>query len=82
MGERRKAKIRECILAWKEKPSRLKSAFGETKQIGAWAKDPRCIVSLDTLKSRVSMFGWPLEKAITSVEHNGHKWEEGTGEIP
>jgi hypothetical protein len=75
MGERRKAKIRECIAAWQEKPSRLQTAFGETKPIGEWARDSRCVVRLGTLKSRTSEFGWPLEKALTVAEHGGQRHE-------
>jgi len=73
MGARRRLKIRECIDAWKEKPSRLKIAFGKAKPIGQWAKDPRCIVSLGTLKSRTSIYGWPIEKAMTQPIHQGRR---------
>lgn len=40
------------------------TAFGETKLLAEWLKDPRCVVSYTTLRGRVSR-GWPDEAAIT-----------------
>lgn len=43
--------------------SRWVSAFGETKLIADWARDPRCSVSPRRLYKRIDS-GWPIEKAI------------------
>ena len=43
------------------------SAFGETKTMREWSKDPRCQVKYDTLVDRVARAGWPPEKAIGST---------------
>jgi hypothetical protein len=40
-------------------------AFGETKTIADWTRDPRCVVSFQTLQRRVDR-GWGTEIAITS----------------
>jgi len=40
-------------------------AFGETKVLLHWAKDPRCIVSISTLRLRVVIEGEPMGQAMT-----------------
>lgn len=40
------------------------TAFGETKDINAWAHDPRCVVTPATVAARISR-GWSPEEAIT-----------------
>lgn len=45
---------------------RLVSAFGETKNISAWARDGRCAVSYKTLYTRLAHLGWLPELAITT----------------
>ncbi len=41
------------------------TAFGETKTLLAWSKDPRCTVSYPTIRKRV-LAGVPVELAITA----------------
>lgn len=41
------------------------TAFGETKPLGAWMEDARCVVAYPTLIARVKA-GWDHEKAISS----------------
>ncbi len=45
---------------------RMIEAFGETKTIRAWARDPRCAVSEDTLRRRVVDLAWPAQAALTT----------------
>jgi len=40
------------------------TAFGETKRIGGWLSDPRCVVTAGTLNVRLKA-GWPIERALT-----------------
>lgn len=40
------------------------TAFGETKTMAEWSRDPRAAVSADTLGARVKL-GWKAETAIT-----------------
>lgn len=42
------------------------SAFGEVKNIAAWMRDERCVVSRHTLKKRIEN-GWDAEAAITKA---------------
>jgi len=44
----------------------LRYAFGTKKTITDWSRDPRCIVRLGTLKSRVRN-GWSIEEAMTTT---------------
>lgn len=47
--------------------NRAFSAFGESKTIADWLRDPRCVVRLaTTLRNRIVEYGWPPEKAITT----------------
>lgn len=52
-----------------EKARGLIEAFGERKSLTAWADDPRCPVSRETLRTRLAM-GWPPERAITASKHD------------
>lgn len=48
-------------------------AFGETRTVTMWSRDPRCVVARDTLIKRLNI-GWPAEMAIThklSTKGNG-----------
>ena len=40
------------------------TAFGETKSLGNWVDDPRCIISYHTLYARVRK-GWNAESALS-----------------
>ena len=40
------------------------TAFGETKSLAAWVRDPRCVVAPATVSERLSR-GWSLEEALT-----------------
>lgn len=44
----------------------LVEAFGETKGVKAWARDPRCRVTFRTLSGRLNRSGWRAERAITT----------------
>jgi len=44
-------------------------AFGETKSVGDWARDPRCIVSEETLRNRLRK-GEPAARAMTEPLDN------------
>ncbi len=52
------------VRAVKVKEENLRTAFGETKSVRGWSKDPRCIVSYETLSERLSRLKWDIEKAI------------------
>ncbi|MBS1712776.1 MAG: hypothetical protein JST30_00415 [Armatimonadetes bacterium] len=41
------------------------TAFGETKNVAAWSRDPRCVTTVPVLYRRLGK-GWPLERALTS----------------
>lgn len=49
----------------------LLSCWNETKNMAAWARDPRCVVSYIALKQRIYA-GWPTEQALTLPSSNGH----------
>jgi hypothetical protein len=44
---------------------RLVEAHGEWKTLTAWARDPRCVVTLNTLRTRRAA-GWKLEDALST----------------
>lgn len=53
------------------------TAFGESKTLHEWSKDPRCVVDKNTLWYRKSK-GWDVEKAIiTSPAKNAGQLYEG-----
>jgi len=39
-------------------------AWGERKLLIEWSEDPRCMVSLGTLRNRITRYGWGAERAI------------------
>lgn len=46
------------------------TVFGETKSMAQWARDSRCVVGIDTLKSRISR-GMEHESAISTPSSRG-----------
>jgi hypothetical protein len=49
-------------------------AFGETKNIAEWSRDPRCVVPYQTLWNRLMRLYWPLETALTTpLKKTGRK---------
>ncbi len=50
-------------------------AWGETKTIAQWSKDPRCVVQYATLRHRLQKAFWPAEKAITTPPCSVIPWE-------
>lgn len=44
--------------------NRLVTIFGETKCIGEWADDPRCVVSYHTLHARIHVRQWNAQRAL------------------
>jgi len=44
---------------------KLLTAFGETKSVAAWSKDPRCNVSRSGLRRRLAE-GWSVEEALSA----------------
>lgn len=51
---------------------RVLTAFGETKCLREWSRDPRCSISDSALWDRV-VSGWPHESAITMPSQKGKK---------
>lgn len=47
----------------------LITAFGEAKPLAAWAKDPRCVIKREALRTRLAL-GWRPEDAITRERHD------------
>ncbi|WP_282698145.1 hypothetical protein [Streptomyces sp. CC208A] len=45
------------------------TAFGESKPLASWSKDPRCAVSREALRTRLAL-GWSPEDAITRQRHD------------
>uniref|UniRef100_UPI000AB979D5 hypothetical protein n=1 Tax=Nocardia vaccinii TaxID=1822 RepID=UPI000AB979D5 len=45
------------------------TAFGQQKTLTEWAKDPRCVVSRETVRTRLAL-GWSPEDAITRTRHD------------
>lgn len=43
--------------------------WGERKPLAAWAEDPRCVVSYETLRQRIRKAGWALERALIQPVH-------------
>ena len=46
-------------------PPKLYTAYGKTKSLTKWSKDPRCMCAYRTLRLRVQQLGWPLEKSLS-----------------
>jgi transcriptional regulator with XRE-family HTH domain len=56
------------------------TAFGETKPRSAWAADPRCPVTTQTISQRIRK-GWPPEEAIaTPIGARPPRWVEITAQ--
>jgi hypothetical protein len=45
------------------------TAFGESKALSSWARDPRCLVKKEALRTRLAL-GWDPEDAITRAKHD------------
>jgi hypothetical protein len=58
----------------KQKPY---TAFGETKTMKEWLKDPRCQVNEHTLDYRVRLKKLDLETALTLPADKGKRWKDG-----
>jgi hypothetical protein len=56
---------------------RVLTAFGETKPISDWLKDPRCTVTESRLKERLRN-GWGEEEAISRVLQHGLRATSGS----
>ena len=68
VGWDRQVETREDRYDWER--ARLPiTAFGETKSLAQWAKDQRCQVSREALRSRIAL-GWETERAVTAVKHD------------
>jgi hypothetical protein len=52
--------------SFNRRTTRYETAWGETKALCAWAKDPRCLVSSHALWLRIERYGWNFEKALTT----------------
>ena len=50
--------------------SKYYRAFGEGKTLTMWSRDERCPVSYNTLRRRVLVLDWPIEKAISEPPGN------------
>lgn len=48
-----------------KRTTRLIEAFGECKSMAEWLDDPRCVSTRSMLHSRISLLGWPTERALT-----------------
>ena len=64
-----------------KRTNRLLTAFGETKTVSEWVIDARCVVSRQSLLSRL-LLGWPVEIAMkTPVGEYRHRRVERTCEF-
>lgn len=57
------AEVRAQMAANRRQQAQLIEAHGESKTYTAWARDPRCVVSVNTLRARRTA-GWTLEDAM------------------
>lgn len=48
------------------------TAFGETKTLTNWSRDPRCVVSNAALTLRIKRRGWEVERALTTPAINNN----------
>lgn len=53
--------------------NRLMTAFGETKTVADWSRDPRCKVNLKALYRRLEFHQFSPEKALTHPPHHNTK---------
>jgi hypothetical protein len=49
-------------------------AFGETKCLAEWVRDPRCSVAGETILYRMRRCGWTAEAAITTARKTVGRW--------
>lgn len=49
------------------------TAFGETKTLTEWTRDSRCLVSFNTLRTRIAS-GWTVENALTKPIRVTARW--------
>jgi hypothetical protein len=52
--------------------ARYYSAFGVTKTLSQWVRDPRCRVNLGRLHDRIHNSGWSVEEALTTPLTSGY----------
>lgn len=68
------------LIPWLEQAKNRRStvwmtAWGETKIMSDWARDPRCAVGVNTLHWRLN-HGWSAELALTTPPDKGRKYTE------
>jgi hypothetical protein len=57
--------LRKAMAAKWARQFRHLEAYGESKTLAGWAKDPRCVVSRNTVRARLAD-GWSLEDALST----------------
>jgi hypothetical protein len=62
--------------------NRLLTAWDETKPLAAWVDDPRCVIPLSVLRSRLDKMKWPVEEALTVPSHGQPRKDKGVGRKP
>ena len=76
------ARWRELWVRYKSTPNvrwLTCTAFGETKTLREWAKDPRCLISSRTLRYRLEK-GWePVLSLTTPALRQGEAWDRRAG---
>jgi len=56
-----------------KRTNRLLAAFGESKTVSQWGRDPRLVVSYETFRKRIQK-GWTCEEALTTLPTtNGYR---------
>lgn len=65
--------------SWQQETTKktIYSAFGESKEISEWLKDPRCVVNQFTLDYRMRIKKLDLETALTMSADRGKRWKDG-----
>jgi hypothetical protein len=53
-----------------KRTNHILTAFGESKPVSAWAEDPRCVVGVKTLYTRLYL-NWDAERAIATPIRSG-----------
>lgn len=48
------------------KRSKEYQGYGESKTLREWVSDSRCLVSWNTLKHRITNYGWDVERALST----------------
>jgi hypothetical protein len=59
----------------------LFNAFGESKNLSEWGKDPRCAVSYQALYGRIHRDKMPFIEALTLQRRPMHRWSKGTAPL-